>query len=116
MPPVKAIAVLAVASCLVGCNTIAVRYVDATGERGSGTITGGVASMNDGKFSVSDKGVTCSGAFPSWANLTITFPVRCTDGNTGTVTMTRPPVNVIAGEGTMQLASGDTRRFVFGQR
>jgi hypothetical protein len=101
---------------LAGCNSIGVRYVDATGERGTGTLTGGPVSFNDGKFSISDRGVTCSGSFPSWANLTVVFPVTCTDGKTGTVTMTRPPANVIAGEGTMQLSSGETRRFVFGQR
>lgn len=101
---------------IAGCNSIGVRYVDATGERGAGTITGGALSMNDGKFSIADKGVTCSGNFPSWTNLTITFPVSCTDGNRGTVTVTRPPVNAIAGEGTMELTNGEVRRIVFGQR
>lgn len=101
---------------LAGCNSIGVRYVDATGERGSGTITGGAVSMNDGKFSIADRGVTCSGSFASWANLTIVVPVTCTDGKTGTATMTRPFNGPIAGEGTLQLAGGETRRFVFGQR
>lgn len=107
--------VIAIATLVSGCNSIPVNYVDAGGLRGSGEITGGVASMNDGTFKVSDRGVTCSGSFPSWSNLTTVFPVKCSDGNQGSVTMTRPPVNVIAGEGTMQLTNGETRRFVFGR-
>lgn len=98
---------------LTACSTIQTRYVGPNGQYGSGTISGGVMSMNNGKFSIAADGVTCSGNFPSWEKLTVVFPVWCTDGNNGTVTMTRPPVNVISGEGNMQLTNGDTRHFTF---
>lgn len=109
----RKIAVLAI-SALAGCSSVQTQYVGPTGQYGSGSITGGVMSMNNGKFSIAANGVTCSGNFPSWEKLTVIFPIWCTDGTSGTVTMARPPVNVISGEGTMQLTNGETRRFTFG--
>lgn len=101
---------------LAGCNTIENQYVDATGKHGSGQTTFS-ATMSDGKFSIADKGVTCSGTFDSWQASTVVFPVACTDGRRGSVTMTRPTANasLVAGEGTMQLGGGEVRRFVFGK-
>ncbi|MHC2540415.1 hypothetical protein FB001_103289 [Ensifer sp. SEMIA 135] len=102
---------------VAGCNTIENQYVDANGRRGSGQTTFGV-TMTDGKFAIADAGVTCSGTFPHWRNATVVFPVTCTDGTSGTVTMTRPTANasMVAGEGTMSLTNGDARRFVFGRK
>lgn len=98
---------------LSGCNAMTVQYVDATGRRGTGTANIS-AVQTDGTFSVTDNGTTCSGEFPSWRQMAVVFPVHCTDGQSGSVTMTRPASGPIAGEGTMQLASGEVRRFVFG--
>lgn len=114
MPKLIRIGLLCLA--LAGCNSINVKYVDASGLHGAGKLTGGAVNFNDGKLTIADRGVTCSGSFPSWESVTVVFPVKCTDGASGTVTMTRPPVNQIAGEGAMQLTNGQTRRFVFGQR
>lgn len=102
---------------LAGCNTIQNQYVDATGTHGSGTTTMSV-TMTDGKFSISDRGATCSGTFPNWTAITVVFPVACTDGKRGTVTMSRPTAGVatLAGEGTMALTNGEARRFVFGPK
>lgn len=102
---------------LSSCNTIENQYVDATGKHGSGQTTFGVTQEN-GKFSISDSGVTCSGAFPNWRNATVVFPVRCSDGKSGSVTMTRPTTNasMVAGEGTIQFTNGETKRFVFGRK
>lgn len=103
--------------CLAGCNTIQNQYVDATGKHGSGTTTFGVA-FDQVKFRISDSAVTCSGGAESWQSPTLVFPVACTDGKTGTATMTRPTANAsaVAGEGTIQFTSGETRRFVFGPK
>jgi hypothetical protein len=101
-------------AALASCNAMSVQYVDSGGKRGAGT-TNITALQTDGTFSVTDKGVTCSGTFPSWKAMTVVFPVRCTDGQTGSVTMTRPASGPIAGEGTMQLTSGEIRRFIFGK-
>lgn len=102
---------------LASCNTIENQYVDATGKHGSGQTTFST-TFSDGKFSVSDAKSTCSGTFASWQSATVVFPVKCSDGKTGSVTMTRPTANasMVAGEGTMQLSSGETRRFVFGRK
>ncbi len=110
----KSIATSIICLTLAGCNAMSVQYVDATGKRGTG-IANISAVQTDGTFSVTDKGATCSGKFPSWHQITVVFPVRCTDGQSGSVTMTRPASGPIAGEGTMQLASGEVRRFVFGK-
>lgn len=92
-----------------------VQYVDATGRRGTGAAN--VSAMQtDGTFSVTDKGATCSGEFPSWRQVTVVFPVHCSDGQSGSVTMTRPASGPVAGEGSLQLTSGETRRFVFGKQ
>jgi hypothetical protein len=104
-----------VGGLLTSCNAMSVQYVDATGRRGTGTANIS-AVQTDGTFSVTDKGVTCSGKFPSWQQMTVVFPVQCTDGQSGSVTMTRPASGPIAGEGTMQLGSGEVRRFIFGKR
>ncbi len=100
---------------LSACNAMPVTYVGASGKFGSGQINGGPVNMSDGAFSISDKGVTCSGKFPSWTNLTIVFPVTCTDGATGSVNMTRPFNGPIAGEGSLSLSTGENRRFVYGR-
>lgn len=109
----KKFAILGV-SALAGCSSVNAQYVGPDGRYGTGAVTGGALSLNNGKFSIAAQGVTCSGNFPSWEKRSIVFPVWCTDGVSGTVTMTRAPVNVIAGEGTMQLTNGETRRFTFG--
>lgn len=99
---------------LTGCNTVSVQYVDATGRHGSGEATVSVTQQN-GTFSITDKGATCSGTFANWNQLTVVFPVTCTDGKSGSVTMTRPTEGPIIGEGTMELRSGEKRRFLFGR-
>ena len=100
---------------LAGCNMIQNKYVDSTGMHGSGTTTFG-AMQEDGKFSITDEKATCRGVF-EWKNPTAVFPVQCTDGKNGTVTMTRPTANAsqIAGEGTIEFTDGATKRFVFGK-
>lgn len=102
------------AMALSSCNAISVRYVDATGIRGTGTLDVSALQTN-GTFSIRDEAATCAGKFPSWQKMTVVFPVNCTDGKLGTVTMTRPASGSVAGEGTLQLASGEVRRFVFGR-
>ncbi|WPE22507.1 hypothetical protein [Shinella zoogloeoides] len=102
---------------LVGCNTIENQYVSATGRYGSGQTTFGAMQENV-KFSIGDGRVTCRGTAPDWRKATVVIPVACTDGKSGTVTMTRPMTNasMVAGEGTMQLTNGETRRFIFGRK
>ena len=102
-------------TALSACNTIQNKYVGADGMYGSGTTTFGAAQEN-GKFSIGDAKSTCSGDF-EWKQPTAVFPVSCTDGRKGTVTMTRPTANgsQIAGEGTIQFTDGAVRRFVFGK-
>ncbi len=100
---------------LTSCNTIENHYVDATGKLGSGQTTMSV-TQSDGKFSIADEAVACSGTFDSWANATVVFPVNCTNGKSGSVVMTRPTANgsLVAGEGTIQFVTGESRRFTFG--
>lgn len=102
---------------LAGCNTIQNQYVDATGTHGSGTTIFG-ATQEDVKFSIASKGETCAGTADNWRSATLVMPVRCSSGKAGTVTMTRPMTNasVVAGEGTMALTNGETRRFIFGPK
>lgn len=112
----KKIAFLSLA-LLAGCNTIQNQYVDATGTHGSGATTFGV-SQEDVRFSIADKGETCTGTAASWRSSTLVMPVSCSSGKAGTVTMTRPMTNAsqVAGEGTMALTNGETRRLVFGPK
>jgi hypothetical protein len=109
----KKIALLSLA-LLAGCNTIQNQYVDATGTHGSGTTTFG-ATQEDVRFSIADKGDTCTGTAANWRSATLVMPVSCKSGKTGTVTMTRPMTNAsqVTGEGTMTLTNGEMRRFVF---
>lgn len=106
-------------ACLAGCTASSIenRYLGMSGKYGSGQTTMGVYA-NDGKFSLSDGKSTCAGSFASWQAFTIVFPVTCTDGRSGSVTMTRPSagVAILAGEGTIQFANGETRRFAFGPK
>jgi hypothetical protein len=116
MLPMNRAPLLLALTLLAGCNTLENQYVNATGKHGSGQTTFS-ATMSNGKFSIADKGVTCSGTFDSWQAATIVFPVACTDGRRGSVTMTRPTANYsqVAGEGTMEFTDGSTKRFVFGR-
>lgn len=111
------ISILLAALVLAGCNSIENRYVDATGVHGHGVTTFS-ATQTDGKFTISDDGSTCSGSFPHWKSATVVFHVSCSDGKSGTVTMTRPTANatMVAGEGTVQFTDGTTRRFIFGRK
>lgn len=98
---------------LAGCGaTVKMAYVDASGKHGSGTVSMD-STLHNGKLSISDKGQTCSGSFHDWSSLTIVVPVKCSDGKTGTATMTRALSGTISGEGTMQLSGGEVRRFVY---
>ena len=104
---------------LAGCNSVQTAYIDSTGKHGRGEITYGVHNMENGKFSITDNGVTCRGAFPDWSDYTVVFPVQCTDGRAGQASMTRPTstgVSVLAGEGTIQFTDGQTKRFVYGPK
>lgn len=100
---------------LAGCNTIQNHYVDASGKHGSGTTTFG-ATQENVKFSIRDEKSTCTGSTDNWRSMTVVIPITCTDGKSGTVMMTRPLSGLIAGEGTMQLASGEVRRIMFGPK
>lgn len=112
----KASILVAALGIIAGCNTVENRYIDATGVHGRGQTTFG-ATQEDGKFSISDSSSTCAGSFPHWRNATVVFPVSCTDGRSGTVTMTRPMTNasMVAGEGTIQFNNGTSKRFMFGR-
>jgi len=117
----KSLLAAAAAGCAIiaGCNAVQTAYIDASGKHGKGEITYGVHNMKDGKFSITDNGVTCRGTFPDWANYTVVFPVSCSDGRSGQASMTRPTatgVTVLAGEGTMQFTDGTTRRFAYGPK
>lgn len=110
------IAILCAGLVLAGCNTVKNHYVDAGGIHGGGTTTFS-ATQTDGKFSISDSSGTCTGTFPSWKSAVVVFPVSCSNGKAGTVTMTRPTANatIVEGEGTIQFTDGSTRRFIFGR-
>lgn len=100
---------------LVGCaSQQGVKYVGPSGQYGSGSIAMS-GTLSNGQFSVTDKSGTCSGAFKSWSNLTITFPVRCTNGPKGSVTLTRLMDGPLTATGTMTLDNGETRQVVYGQ-
>jgi hypothetical protein len=95
--------------------SIKMAYVDASGKSGSGVTTVN-GTLGDGNFSISDKGQTCRGEFKSWSNISVVFPVKCSNGLAGSVTMTRTAEGTIAGEGTMQLENGETRHIIFASR
>ncbi|MER8925819.1 hypothetical protein [Mesorhizobium sp. M0859] len=109
----KSIGVLPCLLAIAACSpTVKMAYVDASGKHGSGTVTMD-GTLHNVELSISDNGQSCSGTFPSWSNLTVVVPVKCTDGVTGTATMTRVMDGPISGEGTMQLSNGETKRFVY---
>ncbi|HBF32666.1 hypothetical protein [Rhizobium sp.] len=102
---------------LCGCVSVKTAWVDASGKHGSGLITGDAYNVSNGKFSLTDHGVTCSGAFPNWASYTVVFLVKCSDGRSGMASMTRPTAagaSVLAGEGTIRFAHGENKSFIFG--
>jgi len=107
-------AIAAVSSALTGCSSTKVTYVDSRGAYGKGIMAGGFASMNSGRFSITDAGVTCSGNYASWDKGDLKFPVWCTDGASGTVAITRQ--DGVASNGTLHLTSGETRSLVFDGR
>ncbi|TIX71693.1 MAG: hypothetical protein E5V25_07845 [Mesorhizobium sp.] len=106
---------LVIAFVLAGCaSQQSVKYVGPSGQYGSGSIAMS-GTMANGRFSVSDQSGTCDGTFPSWSNLTITFPVRCTNGPKGTITLTRLQDGPLTATGVMVLDNGQTRQVVYGQ-
>ncbi|NTA79969.1 hypothetical protein G6L13_05660 [Agrobacterium tumefaciens] len=112
----KSLFLVASLGLIAGCNTIENRYIDAKGTHGHGQTTFG-ATQENGKFSIADSSSTCTGSFPHWRNATVVFPVSCTDGRSGTVTMTRPMTNasMVSGEGTIQFTNGTSKKFMFGR-
>jgi hypothetical protein len=102
-----------VLSIVAGCGaTVKMAYVDAGGRHGSGAVTMD-GSLHNGSFSITSSGQTCSGSFHDWSNLVLVVPVKCTDGDEGTATLTRPLNGPISGEGSLQLNAGGSRRFVY---
>ncbi|MBN9079679.1 MAG: hypothetical protein BGN87_18505 [Rhizobiales bacterium 65-79] len=100
---------------LAGCATQeSVKFVGPSGQYGSGQIAMNGA-MGEGRFSVKDEQRSCAGHFSSWSNLTITFPVQCSDLIAGTVTLTRPQDGPLTATGTMVLSNGQTKQIVYGQ-
>lgn len=103
-------AVAAASTALVGCSSAKVTYVDERGAYGKGIMAGGFASMNSGRFSITDEGITCSGNYASWDKGDLKFPVWCTDGASGTVNIAR--VEGIPSNGTLHLSTGVARSLV----
>jgi hypothetical protein len=107
--------VFIIALALAGCaSSEGVKYVGSAGQYGSGSISMS-GTMSNGQFSARDKDGTCSGAFKSWSNLTITFPVKCSYGPKGSVTLTRPTDGPLTATGVMVLDNGEARQVVYGQ-
>ncbi len=96
-----------------GCSTSKVTYVGPDGPYGSGIMTGGFASMSNGRFSIADAGITCSGNYSSWEDGPLKFPVWCSDGTSGTVTLSPSPDIKSTGVGTIQIYDGEPRQIAF---
>lgn len=105
---------LMAAAVLTSCaSDQVVRYVGPSGAYGSGSIAMN-GTLGDGRLIISNKGETCAGTFPSWSALTVIFPVQCTGGATGTVTLTRPAEGRLTAQGSMLLSTGETRQIIYG--
>ncbi|NEI74077.1 hypothetical protein GR212_31445 [Rhizobium lusitanum] len=77
-----------------------------------------IASHGSGRFSVqsSRRSVKCSGAYDlSDRRPTVTLPVKCSDGRTGKVEVTRAP-DLMSAWGKVKLSDGSTGRLTVGKR
>jgi hypothetical protein len=104
------VAIFAVACC--GCTvTVPVAIIGRDGHVLRGTAITGSSS---GSFTVSDGAATCRWGYGSRdRSLTVSMPVTCSDGRSGTVTATRD-ANVPSGAGTFTLSDGSRGTFLFG--
>ncbi|MGV1794782.1 hypothetical protein [Rhizobium sp. A37_96] len=77
-----------------------------------------IASHGNGRFSVlsSRRSVKCSGTYDlSDRRPTVTLPVKCSDGRTGKVEVTREP-DLMSAWGKVKLSDGSTGRLTVGKR
>lgn len=77
-----------------------------------------IASHGNGRFSVqsSRRSVKCSGTYDlSDRRSTVTLPVKCSDGRTGKVEVTRAP-DLMSAWGKVKLSDGSTGRLTVGKR
>jgi hypothetical protein len=99
---------------LVGCGEITVPVRGEIGtEQAIGLVT---ARFNGaGTFTITtETRLDCSGTYDSWTReLTITAPVTCNDGRTGTAIITRLP-DLYSGTVIGTLSDGTEGKFVFG--
>lgn len=104
---------MSLASCAM---TVPVAVISGKGDVMRGTST---ASMAGGSFQVSGKlkgkKTDCSGTYDAFdTSVTISMPVRCSDGRRGFVIATRQ-ANGIDGSGRVRLTDGTEADFVFGR-
>ncbi len=104
----------AVPLVLTGCASITVpaQGVASTGEAFTGTATAKISG--EGTFELKgSSGATCSGKYDAMdMTKTISIPMTCSDGRTGTVIATRNAAGT-GGSGTASLSDGSTAVFTF---
>lgn len=105
------LAAVALASC---ASEQSVQMVGVNGQYGSGSLSMN-GTLGDGRFHVTDGKLDCQGTFKSWQNLSINFPVKCANGETGTVMLTRNFEGPLSAQGFMLLNDGSRRELVYGQ-
>jgi hypothetical protein len=106
--------VLAGCLALVGCGEIT---VPVRGEIGAEQAIGLVTARFNGAGTfviTTESRLECNGTYDSWSRaLTITAPVTCNDGRTGTAVITRLP-DLYSGTVTGTLSDGTEGKLVFG--
>jgi hypothetical protein len=91
--------------------TVPVAVVNKHGGVMKGSAT---ASMSGGTFQVADDKVSCSGTYDAMSMAaTISMPVTCSDGRSGTVTATRDDT-MMSGSGYVDLSDKSHAAFFFG--
>ncbi len=110
---VVAASAISLASCAM---TVPVAVISGKGDVMRGTST---AAMSGGSFQVAGKlngkTVKCSGTYDAFdTSVTISMPVRCSDGRKGFVIATRQ-ASGIDGSGRVRLTDGTEADFVFGR-
>lgn len=106
---------MAATGFLGGCGSItlpaAVQLADGTALVGTTT-----AAISGGRFSVAspDRALTCSGTYDAFdTSLTISVPVTCTNGLSGTAFVNRAP-DGMSGRGVVSVSDGTIARVAFG--
>jgi hypothetical protein len=105
-----ALMLLALGGC-VGPQA-SIHYVGPNGAYGMGTIEANPAGQLSGKITLSNSLETCTSTFENWHSPTISTPFSCSDGKSGTLTLTRASPS-LEGQGTAQFTDGTNRLVIF---